>query len=254
MAHEIDYDILGDDMQAVVITLDPGEAVQAEAGAMLYMDEAIRMNTGADGGLFGGLKRIVTGESFFITSFLHAGPAGRAQVAFSAPYPGRIVPLDLRGLGGTMLCQKDAFLCAAKGTDISVAFTRRLGAGLFGGEGFILQKLAGDGLAFAHAGGTVVARDLAAGETVRVDTGCLVAFQPSVAYDIAFVGGFRNALFGGEGLFLATLRGPGRVLLQTLPFSRLADRLQAAVGANRGQHRGTGGVGGGFLKGIISGD
>jgi uncharacterized protein (TIGR00266 family) len=254
MAHDIDYEILGDDMQAVVITLDPGEAVQAEAGAMLYMDGAVRMNTGAEGGLFGGLKRIVTGESFFITSFLNAGTSGRARVAFSAPYPGKIVPLDLPTLGGTMLCQKDAFLCAAKGIDIEVAFTKRLGAGLFGGEGFILQKLQGDGLCFAHAGGTVVARDLAAGETVRVDTGCLVSFQPTVDYDIEFVGGFTNALFGGEGLFLATLRGPGRVFLQTLPFSRLADRLRAAIGANREQHRGVAGLGGGFLKGIVSGD
>ena len=254
MAHEIDYEILGDDMQAVVIALDPGEAVQAEAGAMLYMDEAIRMNTGADGGLFGGLKRVVTGESFFITTFLHAGGGGQAKVAFSAPYPGKVVPLDMPVLGGTVLCQKDAFLCAAKGTDISVAFTKRLGAGIFGGEGFILQKLTGDGLCFAHAGGTVLARDLAPGESMRVDTGCLVAFQPSVEYDIEFVGGFTNALFGGEGLFLATLRGPGRVYLQTLPFSRLADRIKAAVGANRGQHRGVSGLGGGLLKDIISGD
>ena len=254
MAHDIDYEILGDDMQAVVITLDPGEAVQAEAGAMLYMEEAIRMNTGAEGGLFGGLKRIVTGESFFITGFLNTAPSGSARVAFSAPYPGKIVPLDLPALGGTMLCQKDAFLCAAKGIDIAVAFTKRLGAGLFGGEGFILQKLQGDGLCFAHAGGTVVSRDLAAGEAVRVDTGCLVAFQPTVDYDIEFVGGFTNALFGGEGLFLATLRGPGRVYLQTLPFSRLADRMRAAFGANRGQHRGVAGLGGGFLKGIVSGD
>ncbi|MBE0565020.1 MAG: TIGR00266 family protein [Krumholzibacteria bacterium] len=253
MAHEIDYEILGDDLQAVVITLDPGEVVQAEAGAMLYMDEAIRMDTGADGGLAGGLKRIFTGESFFITSFLHAGPAGRAKVAFAAPFPGKIVPLDLRQLGGTMLCQKDAFLCAAKGTDISIALTKRLGAGLFGGEGFILQKLTGDGLCFAHAGGALIAKDLAPGETVRVDTGCLVAFQPTVEYDIGFVGGFTNALFGGEGLFLATLRGPGRVYLQTLPFSRLADRLKAAISVNREEHRGVAGLGGGLLKNIISG-
>ena len=254
MAHDIDYEIIGDDMQAVVIALDPGEAVMAEAGAMLYMDDAIRMNTGADGGLFGGLQRIFTGESFFITTFLHAGGGGQAKVAFSAPYPGKVVPLDMPQLGGTMLCQKDAFLCAAKGTDIAVAFTKRLGAGIFGGEGFILQRLSGDGLCFAHAGGTVLARDLAPGETMRLDTGCLVAFQPSVEYDIEFVGGFTNALFGGEGLFLATLRGPGRVYLQTLPFSRLADRIRAAVGKNRGQHRGVSGLGGGLLKDIISGD
>jgi len=253
VAHEIEYEIIGDDMQAVVVELDPGEAVQAEAGAMLYMEQDIQMDTGTGGGVFAGLKRAFTGESFFITSFVHAGQ-GKAKVAFSAPYPGRIVPLHLGELGGTMLCQKDAFLCAAKGTDISVAFTKKLGAGLFGGEGFILQKLTGDGLAFAHAGGTVVAKDLAAGETVRVDTGCLVAMQPSVDYDIQFVGGFKNALFGGEGLFLATLSGPGRVYFQTLPFSRLADRLVAAVGKNRGQHRGAGGLGGGMLKGFISGD
>lgn len=253
MAHEIDYEILGDDLQAVVVTLDPGEAVQAEAGAMLFMDDAVRMTTGAEGGLAGGLKRIFTGESFFITTFTHAGGAGRAKVAFAAPFPGKVVPLDLRALGGTMLCQKDAFLCAAKGTDISVAFTKRLGAGLFGGEGFILQKLTGDGLCFAHGGGTVIVRDLAPGESVRVDTGCLVAFQPSVDYDIQFVGGFTNALFGGEGLFLATLRGPGRVFLQTLPFSRLADRMKAAITVNREEHRGVAGLGGKVLKNIISG-
>ena len=254
MAHEIDYEIVGDDLQAVVVDLDPGEAVLAEAGAMLWMEDPIRMNTGTEGGIFSGLKRVITGESFFITSFLHAGSGGRAKVAFAAPYPGRIVPLDMPALGGGMLCQKDAFLCAAKGTDISIAFTKRLGAGLFGGEGFILQKLEGDGWAFAHAGGAVMTRDLAAGESLRVDTGCLVAFQESVDYDIQFVGGFKNALFGGEGLFLATLRGPGRIYLQTLPFSRLADRLAAAVGRNKGEHKGVSGLGGNLLKDIISGN
>lgn len=253
MAHDIDYEILGDDMQAVVVELDPGEAVQAEAGAMLYMEEGIAMDTGTGGGIFAGLKRSLTGESFFITSFAFNG-TGKGHVAFSAPYPGKIIPLDLSEFGGTMLCQKDAFLCAAKGTEISVAFTKKLGAGLFGGEGFILQKLHGDGLAFAHAGGAVMARDLAAGEKIRVDTGCLVAFQESVDYDIQFVGGFKNALFGGEGLFLATLSGPGRVYLQTLPFSRLADRLSTAVGRNKGEHKGAGGLGGSILKNIISGD
>ncbi len=253
MTHEIDYEIIGNDMQAVVVELDPGEAVVAEAGAMLYMEDAIKMDTGTEGGVFKGLQRIITGESFFITSFLHTGQ-GKAHVAFSAPYPGRVVALDMKALGGTMLCQKDAFLCAAKGTDISVAFTKRLGAGIFGGEGFILQKLQGDGLAFAHAGGTVMAHDLTAGQTLRVDTGCLVAFQESVDYDIQMVGGFKNALFGGEGLFLTTLRGPGRVYLQTLPFSRLADRIKVAVGRNQGEHRGVAGLGGGLLKGIISGN
>ncbi len=252
MTHEIDYEIIGDDMQAVVVELDPGEAVVAEAGAMLYMEDAVKMDTGTEGGVFKGLQRIITGESFFITSFLHTGQ-GKAHVAFSAPYPGRIVPLDLAALGGSMLCQKDAFLCAAKGTEISIAFTKRLGAGIFGGEGFILQKLQGDGLAFAHAGGAVMAHDLVAGQTLRVDTGCLVAFQESVDYDIQMVGGFKNALFGGEGLFLTTLRGPGRVYLQTLPFSRLADRIKVAVGRNKGEHRGVAGLGGGILKGIISG-
>jgi len=253
MAHEIDYEIIGDDLQAVVVELDPQEAVVAEAGAMLYMEDAIRMDTGTGGGLMKGLQRIFTGESFFITSFVHTGQ-GKAHVAFAAPYPGRVVPLDLAAMGGTMLCQKDAFLCAAKGTDISIALTKRIGAGIFGGEGFILQKLSGDGLAFAHAGGAVIAKDLAAGESLRVDTGCLVAFQESVDYDIQMVGGFKNALFGGEGLFLATLRGPGRVYLQTLPFSRLADRIRVAVGRNKGEHRGVAGLGGGLLKDIISGD
>ncbi len=253
MAHDIDYEILGDDMQAVVVELDPGEAVQAEVGAMLYMEEGITMDTGTGGGVFAGLKRAVSGESFFITNFAFNG-SGKGRVAFSAPYPGKIIPMDLSELGGTMMCQKDAFLCAAKGTDISVAFTKKLGAGLFGGEGFILQKLQGDGLVFAHAGGTVVARDLVAGEKIRVDTGCLVAFQDSVDYDIQFVGGFKNALFGGEGLFLATVSGPGRVYLQTLPFSRLADRLSTAVGRNKGEHRGAGGLGGSILKNIISGN
>lgn len=253
MAHDIDYEIVGDDMQAVIIELDPGEAVQAEVGAMLYMENGIKMDTGTGGGIFAGLKRAVTGESFFITSFAHEG-TGKSHVAFSAPYPGKIVPLDLSQFQGSMLCQKDAFLCAAKGTDISVAFTKKLGAGLFGGEGFILQKLSGDGKVFAHAGGAIMRRDLAPGEKLRVDTGCLVAFQESVDYDIQFVGGFKNALFGGEGLFLATLTGPGRVYLQTLPFSRFADRMRAAAGRNQGEHKGAAGLGGSLLKNIISGD
>jgi len=253
MAHDIDYEIVGDDMQAVIVELDPGEAVQAEVGAMLYMENGIRMDTGTGGGIFAGLKRAFTGESFFITSFVQEG-AGKGHVAFSAPYPGKVIPVDLSQYPGALLCQKDAFLCAAKGTDISLAFTKRLGAGLFGGEGFILQKITGDGKVFAHAGGATITRDLAPGETLRVDTGCLVAFQESVDYDIQFVGGFKNALFGGEGLFLATLCGPGRVYLQTLPFSRFADRLTAAVGRNRGEHKGAGGLGGGILKNIISGD
>ncbi len=230
----IDYKIFGDDMQAVEIELDPGEAVRAEAGAMLYMEDGIQMQTsmGQEGGgfggkLFAGLKRVVTGESFFITSYVNTGQT-KQRVAFAAPYPGKIVPLDLKALGGEVLCQKDGFLCAAKGIDIDVAFTKKIGTGLFGGEGFILQRLKGDGLAFIHAGGTIIERSLASGESLRVDTGCLVAFLPTVDYDIQFVGGFKNALFGGEGLFFAKLTGPGLVYLQTLPFSRLADRIVRA--------------------------
>ena len=227
-ADVIEYRILGGDMQLVEVELDPGEGVRAEAGAMLYMGDGIEMQTGAGGGLFGGFKRMLVGEGFFITTFLHAGP-GKGRVAFAAPYPGRIVPIDLARHGGRFLCQKDAFLCAAAGVDIEVAFARRLGAGLFGGEGFILQRLRGDGLVFVHAGGTIVERALAPGQTLRVDTGCLVAFAATIDYDIRFVGGFRNALFGGEGLFLTSLTGPGTVYLQSLPFSRLADRIRAAA-------------------------
>ncbi len=256
MAHEIDYQIHGDDMQAVQITLDPGEAVHAEAGAMLFIEDDIEMDTGTQGGLMKGLKRAIVGESFFITTFENHG-GKRRDVTFAAPYPGKIIPLDL-GATGTWLCQKDAYLCSAYGIDISIAFSKKLGAGLFGGEGFILQKLTGDGLAFAHAGGTILERDLAAGETLRVDTGCLVAFQEHVDYDIQFIGGFKNVLFGGEGLFFATLRGPGKIFLQTLPFSRLADRVIAASGIRRGgtqgERKGVAGFGGDILKGFLSGD
>ncbi len=240
MADVIDYTIHGHEMQILEIELDPGEAVRAEAGAMMFIEEGIEMETGTGGGLMSGLKRMVTGESFFITTFTHKG-SGKAHVAFGAPYPGKIVPLDLGKVGGTFLCQKDAFLCAAQGIEIDVAFTRKFGAGLFGGEGFILQKLTGDGLAFIHAGGTIVERELAQGETLRVDTGCLVALAPTVGYDIQMLGGFKNMLFGGEGLFLASLTGPGRVYLQGLPFSRLADRISAASGiggAEVGEERG----------------
>lgn len=242
MAHEIDYTIIGDDLQIVEIALDPREGVRAEAGAMLYMTDGIDMQTSTGGGLMAGLKRMVTGSGFFITNFSNAG-AVKARVGFGAPYPGKVIPLDLRAVGGTYLCQKDAFLCAAEGIDIEVAFTKKLGAGLFGGEGFILQKLTGDGLAFVHAGGTIIPFDLADGETLRVDTGCLVAFAPTVGYDIQFVGGFKNALFGGDGLFLAVLKGPGHVYLQSLPFSRLADRIVAASGLV-GRKDATGTVGG----------
>ncbi len=226
-AHEIDYKIFGDDMQVVEVELDPNEAVRAEVGTMLYMENSIEMQTSTGGGIFSGLKRMFTGESFFITTFLNKGD-GKQRVAFAAPYPGKIIPLDLKALGGEFMCQKDGFLCAAQGIDIEVAFTKKIGTGLFGGEGFILQRLTGDGLAFIHAGGTIIQRNLQAGETLRVDTGCLVAFAPTVDYDIKFVGGFKNALFGGEGLFFATVTGPGLVYLQSLPFSRLADRVARA--------------------------
>src|SRR6185503_11648602 len=216
MAHEIDYKIHGDDMQAVEIELDPMEAVRAEVGAMLFMEDGIQMQTTTGGGVFSGLKRMFTGENFFITSFLNAGN-GKKHVTFAAPYPGRIIPLQLRDLGGSFLCQRDGFLCCAEGIDINVEFTKRIGAGLFGGEGFILQRLSGDGLAFIHAGGTIIRRELAAGEILRVDTGCLVAFSPGVDYDIQFVGGIKNVLFGGEGLFFVKFSGPGLVYLQSLP-------------------------------------
>lgn len=252
-AHEIDYQIHGDDMQLVEIELDPGEGVRAEAGAMTYMEPGIQMETNTGGGLLKGFKRMVTGESFFITNFTNSG-AGKQKVGFAAPYPGKIIPIDLAKVGNSFLCQKDSFLCAAQGIEVNVAFTKKIGAGLFGGEGFILQKLDGDGLAFVHAGGTVIKKDLRAGETLRVDTGCLVAFHPTMRYDIQMVGGFKNALFGGEGLFLATITGPGPVLLQSLPFSRLADRIRAAMGGNVGQSKGVAGLGGNILGGLISGD
>lgn len=255
MTDVIDYKIYGDDLQLLEIELDPGEAVRAETGTMTFMETGIEMQTSTGGGLMKGLKRIITGESFFITSFYNSGQA-RSRVAFSAPYPGKIIPLDLSSVGGQFICQKDSFLCAAQGIEIEIAFTKRLGAGVFGGEGFILQRLQGDGLAFVHAGGTIIEKDLAAGEVLRVDTGCLVAMAPSVNYDIQFVGGFRNALFGGEGLFLAQLTGPGKVYLQSLPFSRLADRIHAAgrSGAQIDESRGVAGMGGDILGNILSGN
>jgi uncharacterized protein (TIGR00266 family) len=250
MAHEIDYQILGDDIQVVEVEMDPGEAVRAEAGAMLYMEQDIEMQTGTGGGIFKGLKRMITGESFFITSFTNNG-TGKRKMAFAAPYPGKIIPINPAEYGGKFYCQKDGFLCAAQGIEINLAFTKRIGAGLFGGEGFILQELSGDGNTFIHAGGTILKKQLAAGEQLRVDTGCLVAFQPSVSYDIKFIGGFKNSLFGGEGLFYAHLTGPGLVFLQSVPFSRLADRIVAAsrVGGGREESRGLGGLLGGFISG-----
>ena len=246
-ADEIDYEIFGDDMQFVEVTLDPGEVVVAEAGGMMYMTDGIEMQTvfgdpSKNQGLFGKLldagKRMITGESLFLTTFGAMG-SRREQVAFGAPYPGKIVPLHLDELGGEIICQKDSFLCAARGVQVGIAFQKRIFAGLFGGEGFILQRLTGDGIAFAHAGGTIFRRELPAGETLRLDTGCLVALQPSVDYDIQFTGGIKNSIFGGEGLFLATLRGPGIVWVQSLPFTRLAGRILANVRPGGGKGEGS---------------
>ena len=254
MADVLDYKIFGDDLQLVEVELDPGEGVRAEVGVMTYMENGIEMQTGTGGGIMKGLMRAFTGESFFITTFSNRAQT-KSHVAFSAPYPGKIIPLDLSDLGGTFLCQRDSFLCAAQGTEIEVAFTKRIGAGLFGGEGFILQRLTGDGMVFVHAGGTIIEKILAPGEVLRVDTGCLVAFAPSVDYDIQMVGGFKNMLFGGEGLFLAKLTGPGKVFLQSLPLSRLADRINAASRHRQGgeQAKGVAGVGGDILGNILSG-
>lgn len=250
LVHEIEYRVVGDDMQAVVISLDREETVRAEAGAMMFMDDGVRMET-TTGGLWKGLKRAIAGEGFFITTF--TCETDRASVAFAAPYPGKIIPMDLARTG-PVLCQRDAYLCSAQGIEISVAFTKRLGAGFFGGEGFILQRLSGKrGLAFIHAGGTIMERDLADGETLYVDTGCLVAFQKSVDYTITLTKGVRSMLFGGEGLFLARLNGPGRVWLQTLPFSRLADRIHAATTASVGQTKRGSSIGS-IVGDMVSGD
>lgn len=250
MAHEIDFQIIGDDIQVVEVELDPQEGVRAEAGAMLYMEDGIEMQTGSGGGLLKGLKRMITGESFFITSFTNNG-SGKRKCAFAAPYPGKIININPAKYGGKFICQKDGFLCAAQGIEINIAFTKRIGAGLFGGEGFILQELVGDGNTFIHAGGTILKKELKAGENLRVDTGCLVAFEPTINYDIKFIGGFKNALFGGEGLFYAHLTGPGVVYLQSVPFSRLADRIVAAsrYGGGKEESSGIGGILGGFISG-----
>jgi len=218
------------------------------------MEDGIEMQTSTDGGVFKGIKRMFTGESFFITSFMNNG-YGKKHVAFAAPYPGKIIPLNLGKMGNQFICQKDAFLCAAQGIEIEIEFTRRLGAGIFGGEGFILQRLTGNGLAFIHAGGTIMKRILGPGEKLKVDTGCLVAFETSVDYDIKFIGGFKNSLFGGEGLFFAQLTGPGIVYLQSLPFSRLADRVMAAAACrNRGESKGIAGLGSNLLGDLLQGD
>jgi len=253
----VDYEIFGTEMQYVEVELDPGEAAVGEAGVMMYMQEGIQMDTvfgdgSQQGGFFGKLmgagKRLITGEGLFTTVFQNNGST-KQRVAFAAPYPGKIVPVDLSQLGGTLLCQKDSFLCAAKGVSLGIAFQKKLGVGLFGGEGFIMQKLEGDGMAFVHAGGTLMARTLAPGETLRVDTGCVVAYQPSVDFDIQYVGKIKSALFGGEGLFFATLRGPGKVWLQSLPLSRLANRIMASAPAAGGRSSEEGSVLGGALLG-----
>ena len=234
-SHQLDYEILGSSAQSVEIILDPGETVIAEAGAMNYMTDGVRFETrmgdGSSSGLLGKLwsagKRMLTGESLFMTHFSNAGKT-QARVAFAAPYPGTVVPIDLAQVGGRLICQKDAFLCAAHGTRIGISFAKRIGAGFFGGEGFILQKLEGDGLAFVHAGGTVIRKELN-NETLRLDTGCLVAFSEGLDYDIALAGGLKSMLFGGEGLLLTTLKGTGTVWIQSLPFSRLAERVYTAT-------------------------
>ena len=249
-SHEIDYVILGDDMQIVEIELDPGETVIAEAGAMNYMEDGIAfeakmgdgsaMNESLADKLLNVGKRVLTGESIFMTHFTNRASA-KQRVAFASPYPGKIIPLHLGQLGGRILCEKDAFLCAALGTKISIAFNKRLGAGFFGGEGFILQKLEGDGMAFIQSGGTIIEKELQGG-TLRVDTGCLVAFTEGIDYSIERAGNLKSMIFGGEGLFLATLRGTGRVYLQSLPFSRMADRILAHAPSQGGKRTGEGSV------------
>lgn len=253
ISDEIDYKLIGDDMQLVEIELDPNEGVRAEAGAMLFLDDGIQMQTTTGGGAWKGFKRMLTGDSFFITTFLNSAKK-KQKVAFAAPYPGKIIPLRMSDYDSELFCQKDSFLCAAQGTDIDIAFTKRLGTGFFGGEGFILQHITGNGLTFIHAGGTVIKRELKKNESLRVDTGCLVAFTKGVDYDIKFIGGFKNALFGGEGIFLVYLTGPGTVFLQSLPFSRLADRIFRATWRNREEKGGVAGIGETVLGGILGGD
>lgn len=257
--HEIDYKLYGDDMQFVEVELDPNETVVAEAGSLMMMEDGIRMETifgdgsksggsGLMGKLMGAGKRLLTGESLFMTTFTNEG-TGKKHVYFASPYPGKIIPMDLSELNGKIICQKDAFLAAAKGVSVGIEFQRKIGVGFFGGEGFIMQKLEGDGMAFVHAGGAIHRKDLQPGETLRVDTGCLVAMTSDVDYNIEAVGGIKTALFGGEGIFFATLRGPGSVWIQSLPFSRLASRVFAAAPVSQGgggKDTGEGGIGGLF--------
>ncbi|MEW6099628.1 MAG: TIGR00266 family protein [Pseudomonadota bacterium] len=263
----VDYEVRGAEMQFVEIELDPGEAAIGEAGSLMFMDAGIEMDTvfgdgsKQQGGFFGKLlgagKRLITGESLFTTVYTNQA-SGKKRVAFAAPYPGKILPMDLRSLGGTLLCQKDSFLCAARGVSLGVAFQQKLSVGFFGGEGFIMQRLDGDGLAFVHAGGTVVKRELQPGQTLLIDTGCVVAYTPSVEFEIQYVGKIKTALFGGEGVFLAKMTGPGTVWLQSLPFSRLASRVFAAapqLGGSREEGSLLGGfASGGLLGGVLGGD
>lgn len=261
-AHEIDYHIYGEEMQYVEIELDPQEIVIAEAGSFMMMDNGIRMETVfGDGsqqqsGLFDKLlsagKRVLTGESLFMTAYINQN-YGKSKVSFAAPYPGKIIPIDLTQYQGKFICQKDSFLCAAKGVAIGIEFSKKLGRGLFGGEGFIMQKIEGDGMAFVHSGGTLAKKELASGEVLKVDTGCIVGFTKDVDYDIEFIGGIKNSLFGGEGLFYATLRGPGTVYIQSLPFSRLADRIIASAPKAGGSSREEGSLLGGLGR-MIDGD
>jgi uncharacterized protein (TIGR00266 family) len=263
----VDYEIKGSEMQFVEVELDPGEAAIGEAGSMMFMDAGIGMDSvfgdgsAQQGGFFGKLlgagKRLVTGESLFTTIYTNQSTL-KQRVGFAAPYPGKILPINLKQLGGMLICQKDAFLCAARGVSLGIYFQQKLSVGFFGGEGFIMQKLEGDGLAFVHAGGTVMRRDLQPGQTLLVDTGCLVAMTPNVNFEIQYVGKIKTALFGGEGLFFAKVTGPGSVWLQSLPFSRLASRVFAAAPQRGGSREEgsvlTGLVGGGVLGGILSGD
>lgn len=261
-AHEIDYTIYGEEMQFVEIELDPQEGVVAEAGSFMMMDDQIKMDTifgdGSGqskdvlGSLFSAGKRLLTGESLFMTVFTNIS-AGKKKVSFASPFPGKIIPIDLSKFQGTFICQKDAFLCAAKGVSISIEFSKRLGRGFFGGEGFIMEKIQGDGMAFLHSSGTVIKKELQAGEVLKVDTGCIVGFSRTVQYDIEFIGGIRNTIFGGEGMFFATLRGPGTVAVQSLPFSRLADRIIASAPSAGGKRKGEGSILGG-LGDLLDGD
>ena len=261
-AHEIDYHIYGEEMQYVEIELDPQEIVIAEAGSFMMMDNNIQMETifgdgseqenGLLSKLLSARKRVLTGEGLFMTAFINQNNT-KSKVSFASPYPGKIIPIDLTQFDGKFICQKDAFLCAAKGVSVGIEFSKKLGRGLFGGEGFIMQKIEGDGMAFVHSGGTLAKKELTAVETLKVDTGCIVGFTKDVDYDIEFIGGIKNSIFGGEGLFYATLRGPGTVYVQSLPFSRLADRIIASAPKAGGKSRDEGSLLGG-LGNLLDGD